>query len=143
MKVIVKARHMTLTEALKAHAEDKLSNAVMRIFDRPAAKLEIELGEIGAMRDGKNKECRVSVFIPKSKTINIVEIDEDMYKAIDLAHDRLLLQVKRERGKKRAATRQRKTPAKARALTARNNLTGEREVWEDEVRRYERSTARA
>src|SRR2546426_2400131 len=97
MRVIVKARHMTLTNPLRAYAQEKLSNAVMRIFDRPAAKLEIEMGEIGHVRDGANKECRVTVFIPKGKTINIVEIDDDMYKAIDLAHDRLLQQVKRER----------------------------------------------
>ena len=45
MKVIVKARHMDLTPALKNHAEEKLGEALKRIFDRPAAKIEIELSE--------------------------------------------------------------------------------------------------
>ena len=33
MKLIVKARHMNLTPALKAHAEQKLGDAIKKIFD--------------------------------------------------------------------------------------------------------------
>lgn len=143
MRVIVKARHMNLTEALKTHAELKLGEAIMRVFDRPAAKIEIELCDLGHVQDGSDKECRVTVFIPKGKTVVICEADDDMYKAIDLAHDRLLLQVKRERGRKKQATRLRKAAAKDRAATARHVLTAQPEPWELEVREFERSTARA
>jgi len=143
MKVIVKARHMTLTPALKAHAEDKLGTSIARIFDRPAAKIEIELSDLNGVSAKEDKECRVVVFMPKGKTINIVEIDDDMYKAIDLAHDRLLNQVKRQRNKKRDAARNRKDAAKERDMTARQNLTGERESWESEVKEYENSVAGA
>ena len=142
MKVIVKARHMNLTAALKLHAEHKLGDAIMRIFDRPAAKIEIELCDLGHVQDGASKECKATVFMPKGKTIVICEVDDDMYKAIDLAHDRLLLQVKRERGRKQKATQTRKLAVRERALTARQNFTAEPEVWESEVREYERSTAR-
>ena len=99
MKVIVKARHMNLTAALKTYAEEKLGDALARIFDRPAATIEIELEDVGNVRNGVDKECRVTVFMPKGKTINIVEDADNMYKAIDLAHDRLLQQVKRQREK--------------------------------------------
>ena len=142
MRVIVKARHMNLTPSLKAHAEEKLGAAIMRVFDRPAGKIDIELNDLGHLRDGSDKECRVTVFMPKGKTVVIVEVDDDMYKAIDLAHDRLLLQVKRERGRKKKATLTRKLAARDRAATARSGLTAEPEVWEQEVREYERSTAR-
>lgn len=143
MRVIVKARHMNLTAALKHHAEEKLGNAIMRVFDRPAAKIEIELCDLGHVQDGSDKECRVTVFMPKGKTVVICEADDDMYKAIDLAHDRLLLQVKRERSRKQKATITRKLAARDRALTARANFTVEPELWEQEVQEYERSTARA
>jgi len=139
MKVIVKARHMDLTPSLREHAEEKLGKAIMRIFDKPAAKIEIELSDIGNNRDGNHMECRVSVSIPQSKTVVITEIDDDMYKAIDLAHDRLLLQIKRQRDKNKHASRNRKEAAKQRAETARNELTSDHEVWEDELQEYENS----
>lgn len=141
MRVIVKARHFELTPALKAHAEDKLGKALTRIFDRPAAQIEIELSDIGNVRDGANKECRVTVFVPKGKTINIVEIDDNMYKAIDLAHDRILQQVKRERGKRRNTTSMRKNAVKERNQTARESLTVKPEAWEEEVAEFEEEQA--
>jgi len=140
MKVIVKARHMDLTPALRQHAEEKLGQAIMRIFDKPAAKIEIELSDIGNNRDGNNMECRVSVSIPQSKTIVITELDDDMYKAIDLAHDRLLLQIKRQRDKNKHTSRNRKEAAKNRAETARNELTSDSEPWESELKEFEEST---
>ena len=134
MKVIVKARHMNLTPALTEHAEEKLGNAISRIFDRPDAKIEIELSELGRSKDGLDKECRVTVFMPRGKPVNIVERADDMYKAIDLAHDRVINQVKRQREKKRVtarvgkATRKEGTPAP------------ESETWEKEVMEFENST---
>ncbi|MEE8408385.1 MAG: ribosome-associated translation inhibitor RaiA [Myxococcota bacterium] len=143
MKVIVKARHMDLTPSLKAHAEEKLGKAFMRIFDRPALKLEIELSELGKTKDGMDKECRATVSMPKGKTIVISEIADDMYKAVDLAHDRLLEQVKRQRSKRRSTGRNRKVAEQERDATARKNLTADQEEWEQEVQEFERSTARA
>ncbi|MBN1962867.1 MAG: ribosome-associated translation inhibitor RaiA [Deltaproteobacteria bacterium] len=141
MIVIVKARHMNLTPSLKEHAEQKLGNALMRIIDKPSMRIDIELNAIGHVRDGKNKECRVTVVMPRGKTINLVEVDEDMYKAIDLAHDRLLEQVKRERDRRLNTSNRRKQAKKARAETARKNMTTARETWEDEVQQYETAMA--
>ncbi len=143
MRVIVKARHMNLTPALKAHAEEKLGRAIMRIFDRPAAQIEIELNDAGNVRDGTDKECRVTVFMPKGKTINIHEVDDDMYKAIDLAHDRLLQQVKRQRGKRNGTKSSRRVAERERHATARAELTTSTEPWEHEVEQFEASRARA
>ena len=92
MKVIVKGRHMQLTSPLVAYAESKLSDAVSRYFDRPAARIEIELCDLGHVQNGSDKECRITMFMPKGKTVVISEADDNMYKAMDLAHDRLLLQ---------------------------------------------------
>ncbi|MBI5511686.1 MAG: ribosome-associated translation inhibitor RaiA [Deltaproteobacteria bacterium] len=138
MKVIVKARHMTLTPALTEHAEEKLGHAIARIFDRPDVKIEIELSELGRSNDGLNKECRVTVFMPHGKAINIVEKAEDMYKAVDLAHDRVVNQVKRQREKKRVVSRTGKGTRRAAAAPAT-----ESETWEKEVQEFESSTPEA
>ena len=138
MKVIVKARHMNLTPSLKAHAEEKLGKALMRIFDRPAAKIEIELADLGQVRQG-SKECRAIVHMPGGKPITIVEHDDDLYSAINLTHDRLLEQVKRERGRRRGTARTQKHAERTRQATARENLTAAPEPWEQEVVEYEKS----
>jgi len=143
MKVIVKARHITLTPALKRHAEDKLGKALMRIFDRPAVKIEIELSDLGKYKNKSSKECRATVFMPRGKTINITEVGDDMYKAVDLCHDRLLHQVKRERSRRRDTARTRKSAERSRRQTARNVLTCKPEKWEEEVQAYERSKVSA
>lgn len=138
MKVIVKARHMNLTPALKRHATEKISDAVMRIFDRPALKMEIELSDLGHVHDG-SKECRVTVSMPHGKPITIREIDDDLFTAINLAHDRLLLQVKRQRGKRNNTSSMRKFAQKSRNEQAQRELTVAPEPWETEVREYEAS----
>lgn len=138
MKVIVKARHMNLTPALTTHAEEKLGNALMRIFDRPAAKMEIELSDNGNLATG-GKECRVTVYMPKGNPITISETHEDMYSAINLAHDRLLEQVKREQGRRRSTNRARKESEERRNQTAKDALTVAPEPWEAEVMEFEQS----
>ena len=140
MRVIVKARHMNLTRSLKNHAEDKIGNSLMRIFDRPAAKIEIELSALGEITGTRNNECRVAVFMPQSRPINITEVDDDMYKAIDLARDRLVEQVKRERGRKRNTSRTRKAAARRRHVQAKENLSSTPEEWEKELLEYENSS---
>ena len=133
---------MDLTPSLKEHAEQKLGKALMRIVDKPSIRVEIELNAIGHVRDGKDKECRVTMLMPGGKAINIVEVDEDMYKAIDLAHDRLLEQVKRERDRRQSPSSRRKAASKVRAETARQSLTSGREPWEEEVQQFEGVAAR-
>lgn len=144
MQVIVKARHTTLTPSLRAHAIEKLGRSVQRIFDRPAAKIEIELGEIVA-KNGEDKECRVTLFMPKGRTVCITEIDDDMYKAIDLAQDRLLQQIKRARGKRKQARKTRRAAQQARLQTMRENLSvveaAPEPGWEQELESFERSSA--
>jgi ribosomal subunit interface protein len=125
MKMIVKARHMTLTPAIKEHAEEKLGDAIKRIFDRPATTLEVELSELGRTEDGLDKQCRVTAFMPKGKTITISEVSDDLYKSIDLARDRLVEHVKRQRAKRRVTGRARKDAGRKRAATARRVLSVE------------------
>ena len=63
-----------------------------------------------------------------------------MYKAIDLAKDRLVEQVKRERGRRRNTSRTRKAAAKRRQFETKENLSSAPEKWEREVLEYENSS---
>lgn len=143
MQVIVKARHMKLTDALRQYVDDKLVESVRRIFDTPAVKMEVELIDTAHAKSGETHECRVHMTMPAGKDVIIHEVDDNMYKAIDRSHDRMLLQVKRERERARDGHHRRKHAAHERAETARVNLTAEPELWERETREFEQAAARA
>ena len=138
MKVIIKARHMHLTAALRAHAEEKLGSALSKIFDRPAAKIEIELSELGHVHGG-TKECRATLWFPGGNTITICEAGDDLYSAINLAHDRMANQIKRQLGRRRQTKKARQSARRRRTSAALENLTVSPERWEREVQEYERS----
>ncbi len=141
MKVVVKARHMDLTPAIRAHAEQKIMDALRRVFDRPAAAVEIELSDLGRnVRDG-SKECRISVTVPRGRTITICEYHDNLYTAINLAHDRVLTQVKRQRGRMRKTRRGRQWAAQNREETMRETLTAAPEAWEAELQEFESAQA--
>ena len=75
--------------------------------------------------------------MPRGKPVNIVEKAEDMYKAIDLAHDRVVNQVKRQREKKRVTARVGKG---ARRAVEGATPAPEDDAWEKEVKEFESST---
>ncbi len=141
MKVIVKARHMDLTDSMRSYAEEKLGDALTKIFDRPAAKIEIELSDLGKVHDG-TKECRCIVHMPGGPSITVHETHDDMYTAINMAHDRLMEQVKRARGKRNDNHRHQLEAEKRRQETARKTLSHTPEPWEKEVKEFE-STGQA
>ena len=137
MQEIVKARHMKLTPSLKDYAEVKLANALRRVIDRPAVKLDIELSKLGHVANGSDKECRIVVKMPWGRPIIIDEQADDMYKAINLAHDRMMRQIIREKRKSRDSARQRKQAVRLRNEIAASSFTVAPEPWEREVHEYE------
>ena len=137
MQKIVKARHMKLTSPLKNYALAKLAAVLTRVFNRPAVKIDIELSKLGHVANGSDNECRVIVSMPKGKPVVIGEQSDDMYKAINLAHDRLMRQVVRERRRSRNTARLRKMAARQRDAIASTGLTSTPEVWERELQEYE------
>lgn len=101
MQLIVKGRHMQLSESLKQYVDEKIGKHVERVLNHPAIKVEVELADLLGNKGGTDKECRITLAVPKGKAICITEVADDMYKAIDSAKDRLARQLKREREKRR------------------------------------------
>jgi ribosomal subunit interface protein len=134
MKKTVKARHMKMTEALHTYVEKKLLAPLEHIADRPDMKVDVELCD-----EGNIKECRVHIFISGVEPVNIHESNADLYRAIDLAEPRMLIQVKRHRDRMRHHQHREKQAAYERHATARAMFTAEPEPWEREVQEYERT----
>lgn len=138
MKKTVKARHMKMTDALHAYVEKKLIDPLSHIADSPDMKVEVELCD-----EGSSKECRVHVFISGVEPVNIHEANADLYRAIDGAEARMLVQVKRHRDRMRHHQHREKQAAHERHETARAMFTTEPEVWEREVREFENLSGQA
>ena len=101
MKVNLKGVHLVLTDAIKAHVQSHLVAPIERFYDSEAAELEIHLRDSNGDKGGVDKECSVTVRVPHAASIHITEVAEDIYKAIDLARDRVEKSAKRlvERGR--------------------------------------------
>lgn len=104
MKVILKGVHITLTERLKAYVDEHLVAPIERFFDDEAAELDIHLVDSNGPKGGRDKECRVTAFIPGSAPMHITEATDDLFQSIDFARDRLEKTIKREQERKRMVT---------------------------------------
>lgn len=141
MREVVKARHMRVTQALQSYVEQKLMRPVRRMVDNSAATLEVLLDEPGHAKSASSERCWVHLSMPATSDIIIQEADDDMYKAIDRAHDRLLQQLIRTRNRLHDGHSWRQQAARSRARTARLQLTLQPEEWEKEVAQYEAGRA--
>ena len=104
MQTIIKARHMLLTPTLSDYSQNKLAEATARLMDEPAARLDIELSHLGRAHDRRDMRCRAKIRVPHGRQLVISVCANDMYKAIDRAHDGLMMAVKRELRRHRGTT---------------------------------------
>jgi len=105
MRAIVKARHITLDENLKAYAEEKIEHAASKHFDNPFVIIEIELSDLFGPKGGQDKQCEVTMALPLGNILRIKEVSEDIYLAIDSARDRLVRSLERYKEKKLVGSR--------------------------------------
>jgi putative sigma-54 modulation protein len=96
MEIIVKGRHIEVTGALRAYAEDKIGR-ITKYFDQ-IMKIEIEFTDEKNPSIVNSKTVEVTVF-PKGPVLRAKESSGDMYASIDLVVDKLERQVKRYKNK--------------------------------------------
>ncbi len=89
MKVNLRGVHLELSDALKRHVQSHLVEPLSRFFDSEAAELEIHLRDTNGTKGGVDKECSVTMRIPRGQSMHVSEVSEDIYKSIDLARDRM------------------------------------------------------
>lgn len=97
MYVELKGLGIELTENLSRFCNRQIVEPLLRIYDRQGPRLEIELSDDNGPKGGLDKRCRISFEMPHSRTINIIQMSDDIYRSIDLAARRFLRLVNRRK----------------------------------------------
>jgi len=97
MKIIVKARHMDLTPALRDYAEEKVGR-ITKLLDSMLMSAEVELTVEKNPSIANNQVAEVTVYT-KGPVIRAKEAATDMYAAIDLVSDKLEGQARKFKSK--------------------------------------------
>ncbi len=97
MKLIVKGRHMAVTDPIREYAEEKVGR-IAKIMDGEHMQIEVELWVEKNPSIEKNQVAEVTVWT-KGPVIRAKEADPDMYAAIDLVADKLERQFRKFKGK--------------------------------------------
>ena len=87
MNIIIKGRHMTVTDPIREYAEEKIGR-VAKILDGDHVKAEVELYVEKNPAIDKSQVAEVTVWT-KGPVIRAKEAATDMYAAIDLTSDKL------------------------------------------------------
>jgi ribosome-associated translation inhibitor RaiA len=103
MKLLLHGVHVTLTPALKKAVRAHLLAAVERFAEDEAADLQVHLCDSNGPKGGLDKECRVTLRLPNLPPLHFTERSENLYKSIQLAHDRLMNMAKRRVDRRRGA----------------------------------------
>jgi len=97
MEMIVKTRHMAVTDAIRDYAQDKIGRN-SRILDGDHVRAEVELYVEKNPSIGNNHVAEVTVWT-KGPIIRAKEASSDMYAAIDLVSEKLERQFRKYKGK--------------------------------------------
>jgi putative sigma-54 modulation protein len=82
-----------------------VTRPLARIFDDSAAELAVHLGDERPTRGGVDQECRMSFRMPGARTIHVESVQDDLYKALLDASDRLRRHVRKQLSKMRSGSR--------------------------------------
>ncbi|MDY6794642.1 MAG: ribosome-associated translation inhibitor RaiA [Actinomycetota bacterium] len=96
MQIIVKGKHLEMTDALRSYAEEKVGK-VEKYFDR-ILKTEIEMSVERNPKISDNQVVEVTIFT-SGPVIRAKESASDMYQAIDLVTSKLERQARKAKKK--------------------------------------------
>jgi putative sigma-54 modulation protein len=93
MSITVTGRKMTVTDALRAYAEEKIGSA-MKVMDIDPLDAEVVLLAEKNRSNPRRAVCEVTLYT-KGHIIRVQESEEDMYAAIDVAAAKVLRQLRK------------------------------------------------
>lgn len=105
MKLVIHAHHLSLPPDLGAFLRKHVTRSLARLADDSAAELSVHLGDARPRKGGVDQECRLSFRMPGARTLHVESVQEDLYKALLDAAERLKRLVKRELEKMRSRSR--------------------------------------
>ena len=87
MQINIQAKQFSLTDALRSHAERRLSST-LTCCDEHIQRVIMRLSDINGPRGGEDKCCHLQVVLAGLPDVVVEDIEADMYVAIDRATDR-------------------------------------------------------
>ena len=100
MRLTIHANGFLLTEALRAHTEQRIAIA-LGWAGQHMRKLAVSLSDINGPRGGVDKRCRIHVQLGAGREVIIEDTEDDLYDAINRAAERadraVLRQIQRNR----------------------------------------------
>ena len=87
MRIQIQSLAFPLTAAVLDHIETRLRIALARIRDR-IRRVDVRLGDKHGPRGGKDKFCRIQVFLEDAPPVLVEDRGGDLYAAIDRAAER-------------------------------------------------------
>lgn len=105
MKLIIHAHHLRVPPDLPEFLRKHVTRPLARVFDDSAAELVVYLGDQRPSKGGTDKECRISFRMPGTRALNVGSIQDDLYKALMDASERLRRAVKKQISKMRSPSR--------------------------------------
>ncbi len=105
MQIDIRARNLSLTGALRTHAERRLRFA-LTCCDDHIQRVVMRLSDINGPRGGADKRCFLQVMLPGLPDVVVEDTEADLYVAIARATDRAGRTVVRKIGRQRALLKQ-------------------------------------
>ncbi len=105
MKLIIHSQHLDAPPDLPRFLDKHVTRPLARVFDDPAAELDVHLGDERPRRGGVDQECRMSFRMPGARTVHVEAIADDLYKALLSAGDRLRRHVRKTLSRMRSPSR--------------------------------------
>ncbi len=87
MQIDIQARHFSLTNALRNHAEHRLRLA-LTCCNNHIQKIVMRLSDINGPRGGADKHCHLQVVLAGLPDVVIEDTETNLYVAINRATDR-------------------------------------------------------
>lgn len=124
MNIKIHTHQLDMSDPLRTYAERHIAETINNIFKEQSATLDIEFADAGG---GREKQCRVSMYVPHGKTLVASAQDANPYAAVDLAAEKISREIRRLK-EKRLAGRHSQSPA---SMPANASEAVEEEETED------------
>lgn len=104
MKINMQARSFSLSKALRAHVQRRLSFALQKKADQ-IQHIMVRLSDINGPKGGIDKRCQIQIVLPHLNDVVVEDKESDIYVAIDRAANRAARVVRRRLSRRRQLNR--------------------------------------
>jgi putative sigma-54 modulation protein len=105
MKLSIHANHLSLPNDVARFIEKHVTRPLARVYDDSAAELAVHFDDSRRKKGGVDQACRLSFRMPGARTVHVESVEDDLYKALLDASERLKRQVLKQVDKMRATSR--------------------------------------